>query len=300
MEQRLLKLHLTNDQKIKLYQLAVYTISIYVLIFHWNLQYLIIGLGLGWLLYAIAGSVALHKYSAHKTFEPKNRLIKIILLLLATISGLGNSISYSAQHRLHHRHSDTNRDAHNPKGNVWHKIKTWFFYVDRLESINPVIVKDLTSDKDHKWFYKNYGKILLLSFAIASSFGIQALGYFYTIPIWYGLSAMAWGVVIAHTPMLGGYRNYQTNDYSTNSLFWSCFIAGEGLHNNHHGNPYLWNNAISKWEFDLTAPIIKWIGKPNNLKHKPIKKIIKGKHLKHEFNRVKLVLAKTSSHIPQP
>lgn len=299
MEQRLLKLHLTNDQKVKFYQLAVYVVSIYVLIFYWNLQYLIISLCLGWLLYALAGSVALHKYSAHKTFEPKNRLIKIVLLLLATISGLGNSISYSAQHRLHHRHSDTKRDAHNPQGNVWHRIKTWFFYVDRLESINPVIVKDLTSDKDHKWFYKNYGKILLLSFAIASSFGIEALGYFYTIPIWYGLSAMAWGVVIAHTPSLniGGYRTYQTNDYSINSSVWSLLVAGEGLHNNHHGSPYLWNNAINKGEFDLTAPIIKLIGIPNNLKHQPINKIIRGKHLKKEFNRVKLALAKTSGYI---
>ena len=47
-----------------------------------------------------------------------------------------------------------------------------------------------------------------------------------------------------------GYRNFATNDRSTNNLAVSWLIAGEGYQNNHHVDPSRANFGIKWWEFD--------------------------------------------------
>jgi stearoyl-CoA desaturase (delta-9 desaturase) len=61
--------------------------------------------------------------------------------------------------------------------------------------------------------------------------------------------------LFCHTKGLG-YRNYSTEDNSTNIWWLGYFGFGQGWHNNHH---YAQNAACySKkwWELDLTRPMI--------------------------------------------
>jgi fatty-acid desaturase len=48
-----------------------------------------------------------------------------------------------------------------------------------------------------------------------------------------------------------GYRNYDTNDNSTNILPWGIIIGGEELHNNHHRRPGDVKLSHRPWEFDI-------------------------------------------------
>jgi stearoyl-CoA desaturase (delta-9 desaturase) len=270
---------LSNDTKVKIYQASIYVISIYAIVFYWDFNLFLISVTLGWLFYLVGGSVAMHKYAAHKTFQPKNRIVKILLIFLASITALGSTLSYSAQHRLHHKYSDLPNDPHNPRGNWYIKIKSWFFYftLERIQ-IPPKLIKDLYFDKDHKFFYDHYNKIFIGFLLFMSLFGFKALAYVYAIPCAYCLFVMGAQVVAAHTPNLYNlfcWRTYHSKDYTVNSNFWSIIAPGEGYHNTHHACPGLWNNAINKGEFDLAAPIIKLIGIPNNVtirKHPPIRK----------------------------
>jgi fatty-acid desaturase len=54
-----------------------------------------------------------------------------------------------------------------------------------------------------------------------------------------------------------GYRNYNSNDYSTNITWLGYLMFGEGWHNNHHAKPNNWNFKLKWWEFDLGAWFIK-------------------------------------------
>jgi stearoyl-CoA desaturase (delta-9 desaturase) len=58
-----------------------------------------------------------------------------------------------------------------------------------------------------------------------------------------------------------GYRNFQTNDNSTNNAFLFPFILGDAWHNNHHKNPASISNKVKSFELDPAASIINLIKK---------------------------------------
>jgi stearoyl-CoA desaturase (Delta-9 desaturase) len=85
------------------------------------------------------------------------------------------------------------------------------------------------------------------------------------INIWlFGLvpGALIWGIQMLWIPFwaagvingLGhwwGYRNFVTEDASTNMAPWAVWIGGEELHNNHHAYPTSAKFSIRWYEFDL-------------------------------------------------
>lgn len=281
----------SNDAKVKACQAFVYLSAIVTMIFAWDTSLFLTALFLGWVCFGLCVSVGLHKYAAHRTYEPKNRLIKWIVLWFATIGTLGSTICWAAGHRAHHKHADHIEDPHRPHGSLWHKIKVWFYYVPSFR-LNPLIIKDLKRDKDHVWFHKHYYKVIWSYILMLALIDPIYVGYFYGIPIMYTLTGISWATVIAHVPKLSYYlpdawRTYNSKDYTVNSHIWSIIFIGEGLHNTHHAVPGLWNNAINKGEFDLTAPIIKLIGIPNKPSVRPHPPIRRGmKAVKKEIQEV--------------
>lgn len=260
------KLFLTNDQQVKLLQAAIYATAFVGLIFFWDLTLFLYSLLTGWCLYALGGSLGLHKLASHRTFEPKNKFAKHLILFAATINSLGSTISWAANHRKHHRHTDKEGDPHCPTGNLWTKIKLWFYYFP-VYHINPRIIKDLTIDKEHKWYHSNYFKVIFAYIIVLSLINPVYVIYFYAIPAIYCFWGMSWATVPAHSKRLAPwcYRNYDTDERSHNSHLVNLLVPGEGYHNNHHANPWLWNNAVQPWEFDITAPLIRLLGIPNDI-----------------------------------
>ena len=57
-----------------------------------------------------------------------------------------------------------------------------------------------------------------------------------------------------------GYRNYNTNDDSTNMSPIGIIIGGEELHNNHHAYPTAAKFSLRAWEFDIGWMYIKIFG----------------------------------------
>jgi stearoyl-CoA desaturase (delta-9 desaturase) len=54
-----------------------------------------------------------------------------------------------------------------------------------------------------------------------------------------------------------GYRNFVSDDTSTNLTPWGVWIGGEELHNNHHAFPSSAKFALRRWEFDIGWAAIK-------------------------------------------
>jgi stearoyl-CoA desaturase (delta-9 desaturase) len=54
-----------------------------------------------------------------------------------------------------------------------------------------------------------------------------------------------------------GYRNFQTDDDSTNIVPWAAWIGGEELHNNHHAYPTSAKFSLRWYEFDLGWMYVK-------------------------------------------
>jgi len=284
---------ITNDVKVKIAQAIAYSVAAGTLIWFWDLKLFLVALFLGWILFGLGVSICLHKWASHKTFVPKNRFYKWLILWFGTICTLGSTVSWAAGHRKHHQYTDKEGDPHRPAGNFWHKVKVYFYYFPTYH-ISPMIIKDLTSDVDHKWFHKNY-YIIIYSYALSLlMIGPEYLGYFYALPVLYVFTGISWVTVIAHIPSTGrfGYRSdtyriYNSDDYTYNSHVWQFLLMGEGYHNTHHACPWLWNNAVLPGEFDISAKIIKLIGNPYDKPPSPFVDVRRGKKLWEEIAMVK-------------
>jgi len=297
----------TNDSKVKIAQAIAYAGSAITLIFFFDWKLFLLALIGGWLLFGIGVSICLHKWASHRTFAPKNVFWKTIILFFGTLCTLGSTISWAAGHREHHRFTDKAGDPHRPAGSLWHKIKVYFYYFPTYP-ISPMLIKDLTIDTGHKWFHKNYYKVIY-AYALGL-FLIDPMyaGYFYCLPVLYVFTGISWVTVIAHIPTNGrfGYRTdtwriYKSDDYTYNSHVWQFLLMGEGYHNTHHSCPWLWNNAILPGEFDISGKIIKHIGNVNDRPPMAYDSVRRGQAM---FDEIRAVLAKNkqddSLSVPNP
>jgi fatty-acid desaturase len=66
--------------------------------------------------------------------------------------------------------------------------------------------------------------------------------------------------VLFHIKLTGGYINYEITDTSRNYKWFLWLGLSEGLHNNHHAYPNVWDyNIRQKYhEFDIEGLIIKY------------------------------------------
>jgi stearoyl-CoA desaturase (delta-9 desaturase) len=205
-------------------------------------------------------STGLHRLMAHRSFRT-NKFFERLLTIFSIYGTVGSPIAWVAMHRMHHAYSDTSNDPHTPyqdnKITLKKFIHTWFG-VGKTDFMKLPIsfVKDLIRDPFHKFVHENYFKILLIPVAIL--FVIDPLWgvVLYSIPATFSLQTTSVVNVLGHSL---GYRNYHTNDFSTNSWVANIFSLGEGWHNNHHGKP---SNPYIKekwWEWDLIGSFIKII-----------------------------------------
>jgi stearoyl-CoA desaturase (delta-9 desaturase) len=58
-----------------------------------------------------------------------------------------------------------------------------------------------------------------------------------------------------------GKRDFETTDYSTNNWVLSVISFGESWHNNHHAFPTSAVHGIGKYQFDVSAMVIRGLAK---------------------------------------
>lgn len=202
-----------------------------------RLDLFIAGLVIGWMLWLIGVSLSLHKWSAHRSWCPRRRLIKILLLWLGTCCCLESAMSWRNAHRLHHRHSDTPADRFSATG--WQAIKIGLYY--HLPPVVHVRLNEWRLRPLHRWFHRHYFQVLTVTAtAIIAAAGANA-AYFISLPILYVLCGYFWITVIAH-------HHGQPHDHPIAEFL----FPGEGHHAAHHRHPGLPNPG----HFDLTSPII--------------------------------------------
>jgi len=201
----------------------------------------------------IGGTITLHRLLSHRSFKC-SKYWEYFGSIVATISGAGSTITWAAIHREHHRYTDTLKDPHSPCFKNVFKIQ----FLSMLDTPNLRYVPDLLRSKFHL-FLHNYYWLINFIYVIALYFIDPVLPiYGFFIP-----SIMVWhaGSLINTINHLSGYRNFNTNDSSTNNLITGYLVSGEGWHNNHHAQPSDPNFGRYWWEFDFGYMLIHLISK---------------------------------------
>lgn len=208
----------------------------------------------------ISAVVTLHRLLTHRSFKTYPWIEKL-LCIITVYSTVGPTISWVALHRMHHAKSDKEGDPHSPYENDKFTLKkalqVWAGYDWKIDNIPVKYVKDLMREPIHRFIFAHYFKIIFITGIVLLLINPMLFLCLYVIP-----SVMTFHI-IGMVNVLGhyhGYRNYETNDHSTNSWIANLFSLGEGWHNNHHAKPNGWHAGGEHWwEWDLMAQFIRLI-----------------------------------------
>jgi len=159
-----------------------------------------------------------------------------------------------AIHRKHHAKCETEEDPHSPQ--IYGIGKVFFHGVVLYQQArrDRAMVEQYGSNTPDDWVERNvYARApwmgpVLMALIDVCLFGMVGLALWAAQMLW--IPVMAAGVVngLGHW---WGYRNFETDDTSTNLTPWGLVIGGEELHNNHHAYPSSARFSMRKYEFDI-------------------------------------------------
>lgn len=200
----------------------------------------------------LAVTLYLHRDQTHKGLKLHPVVRHFFRFQLWMTTGMLTK-DWVAIHRKHHAKCETKDDPHSPQ---FHGIKKVLYSGVELYTIerhNQQTLDKYGKGTPDDWIERNiYTKFNFLGIALmflidVALFGVIGITFWAIQIIW--IPFFAAGVING----LGhwfGYRNYSTNDCSTNLSRFAVIIGGEELHNNHHAFPSSCKFSHTKGEYD--------------------------------------------------
>lgn len=201
----------------------------------------------------MAVTLYLHRDQAHRSIDLHPILRHFFRLWVWMTSGQITR-DWVAVHRKHHAMVEREGDPHSPVVFGLRKVLTEGAELYREEANNPETLVKYGRGCPDDWLernvyarYKNAGLVSLAIIDLAL-FGVAG------ITIWaiqmLSQPVFAAGVIngLGHAR---GYRNFESDDASTNLTPIALLIGGEELHNNHHAFPTSAKFSVRWWEFDI-------------------------------------------------
>jgi fatty-acid desaturase len=161
-------------------------------------------------------------------------------------------------HRMHHRHSDTALDPHQPGEKdpfsiVGGTMAAYLRYLRRAEAGDPELNRisaDIPLGMPY-WFHRHFFYMpVVLWLVCAGLFGWATGAWGLALGLLAGLDFFFKTYVANGLGHSVGYRNHDTPDDSTNNRWAVWLVGGENLHNNHHRYPSRANFAHMPGELD--------------------------------------------------
>ena len=215
-------------------------------------------------------TVFLHRYASHQMFTMSNFWEKIFFLMTFLTQGSSflNPRAYAILHRLHHKHSDTEKDPHSP------------VFSKNIIKMNLNTIKHYESVRLNKKDYSNYDfdvpRWPLLE-KLGDNWMVRLLfiGFYTSLYIEFATASWQYALLPIHFvmgPLHGsivnwcGHRYGYTNDKKTidnskNTLPVDFLMMGELFQNHHHSKPTNLKFSRRWFEVDPGYIITKFLSK---------------------------------------
>jgi stearoyl-CoA desaturase (delta-9 desaturase) len=190
-----------------------------------------------------------HRYFSHRSFKT-SRAFQFVLAFMAMTSTQKGVLWWAANHRHHHRFSDTEEDLHSPslRGFWWSHVG-WILS-DRYNTTQVDLIPDFYKYPELRWLNRYHlvpPVTLATTLFLVGGWGALVWGFFMsTVLLWHSSFTVN---SLAH---IFGRRRYPTTDTSRNSLLLALLTMGEGWHNNHHHYMASARQGFFWWEVDVT------------------------------------------------
>src|SRR5919198_5403565 len=225
-----------------------------------------------YLLTGFGGTLGFHRLLTHRSFATY-RGVQYALAALGSMSVQGPVMSWVADHRKHHAHTDREGDPHSPHGHggglkgalagLWYAHMGWLF--DRAgQAEHARYAAELSEDRGMRAIHRTFLAWVVLGIAIPAGIGWTVAGSARG-----ALEGALWGggvrIFLLHHPTWSinsvchffGTRRFDLEDHSTNVFWLAPFTFGEAWHHNHHAFPRSAMHGLKKWEIDPTAYVIR-------------------------------------------
>ncbi len=216
-----------------------------------------------------------HRYFSHRSYKT-SRAFQFFLAFLGQTSAQRGVIWWSAIHRHHHLHSDTEDDTHSPRHmGFFHSHVGWIFNPKRF-SADYSSVPDLTRFPELVWLDKHpYFPAFLLGVGcfLLGGWPMLIVGFFWSTVVLY--HCVFFINSLAHVV---GKQRYVTGDDSRNNWWLALITLGEGWHNNHHFYQSATAQGWRWYEIDISYYVLKglsWMGLVWDLRAPP-EKVVRG------------------------
>jgi len=216
-------------------------------------------------------TVGFHRLFAHRSFKTKP-LVRLVVGILGSMAAQGPLLFWVAEHRRHHKHTDTSGDPHSPRvdptqtesapGGFWHAHVGWM-----LQSDTPakrIYESDLLRDPIIRFVNRWYFIWVLLGLLLPGvAAGVMQGSLMHGVlgVLWAGFVRMflahhaTWCVnSVCH---MAWTKTFDLNDQSRNNRWVALITFGEGWHHNHHAFPYSARQGLSPMQIDLSYQLIR-------------------------------------------
>jgi len=206
-----------------------------------------------------AVTLYLHRCQAHCALDLHPIVSHFFRFWLWLTTGMVTK-EWVAIHRKHHAKTETEEDPHSPHTKGIAKVFWQGAELYQEEAKNLETMEHYGHGTPDDWIERNIytrNNFIGLSICFALNvliFGVIGITIWAIQMIWIPLHAA--GIIngIGH---YWGYRNFETDDGSTNITFLGLIIGGEELHNNHHAYPSSAKFSSKWWELDIGWLYIK-------------------------------------------
>ena len=200
-----------------------------------------------------------HRLFSHISFKAKWP-VKLFTLVFGAAAFENSALDWSADHRRHHKHVDTELDPYNINEGLFYAHIGWLLF--KLRPIPPLNnVKDLLNDKWVVWQHNWWKPVAFFtSFVVPFALGFSYGGFEHA---WAALliSGFLRIVAVQHSTFFInsfchwiGNRPYSSHCTARDSWIMALVTFGEGYHNYHHEFQHDYRNGVKPWQFDPT----KW------------------------------------------
>ncbi len=201
----------------------------------------------------VSVTLYLHRCQAHCALELHPLLSHFFRFWLWVTTGMVTK-EWVAIHRKHHAKTETEEDPHSPYTKGIAKVFWQGAELYQKEAENEETLRKYGHGTPNDWLERNiYSRFSFIGLSISFVLNVVLFGPI-GLTIW--AVQMMWIPINAAGVINGighywGYRNFETEDGSTNIVNLGFIIGGEELHNNHHAYPSSAKFSSKWWEIDL-------------------------------------------------